>query len=84
MNGKFRVSGITEDIAEFAFLKQAQDQQFSNGIYLFMGAPRRICLMYTDSELRDFFFANGGLNSKRLRCYPTIPMTKWMAMERHS
>ena len=65
MNGKFRVSGITEDIADFDFLKQSQDRQFPNGIYLFMGAPRRICLMHTDAELRDFFFANGGLNSKK-------------------
>ena len=65
MNGKFRVSGITEDIADFGFLKQAQDRQFPNGIYLFMGAPRRIYLMHTDAELRDFFFANGGLNSKK-------------------
>jgi len=65
MNGKFRVSGITEDITDFGFLKQAQDRQFPNGIYLFMSAPRRICLMHTDAELRDFFFANGGLNSKK-------------------
>jgi hypothetical protein len=65
MNGKFRVSGITDDIADFGFLKQAQDKQFPNGIYLFMGSPRRICLMHTDAELRDIFFANGGLNSKR-------------------
>lgn len=65
MNGKFRVSGITDDIADFGFLKQAQDKQFPNGIYLFMGSPRRIYLMNTDAELRDFFFANGGLNSKK-------------------
>jgi hypothetical protein len=65
MNGKYRVSAITDDIAEFGFLKHAQDKQFTNGIYLFMSNPRRICLMHTDAELRDFFFANGGLNSKK-------------------
>jgi len=65
MNGKFRVSGITDDIADFSFLKQSQDKQFPNGIYLFMGSPRRICLMHTEAELRDFFFANGGLTSKK-------------------
>ena len=65
LNGKYRVSGITEDITTFSFLKQAQDRQFANGIYLFMGSPRRICLMQTDPELRDFFFANGGLTSKK-------------------
>ena len=65
MSGKFRVSGITEDVSDFAFLKHAQDRQFPNGVYLFMGSPRRICLMHTDAELRDFFFANGGLTSKK-------------------
>jgi hypothetical protein len=65
MNGKFRVSAITDDIADFSFLKQAQDKKFPNGIYLFMGSPRRICLMHTEAELRDFFFANGGLTAKR-------------------
>lgn len=65
MNGRFRVSGITDNIDDFAFLKQAQDKQFPNGIYLFMGSPRRVCLMHTESELRDFFFANGGLTAKK-------------------
>lgn len=65
LNGKYRVSGITEDIADFEFLKRAQDRQFPNGIYLFIGAPRRINLMHTDAELHDFFFANGGFNSKK-------------------
>lgn len=65
MNGKFRISGITQDTDDFAFLSRVQDRQFQNGIYLFMGAPRRIGLMHTDAELRDFFFANGGLTTKK-------------------
>ena len=65
LNGKYRVSAITEDALEFGFLKGIQDLQFANGIYLFIGSPRRITLMHTDSELKDFFFANGGLNAKK-------------------
>ena len=65
LNGKFRVSPITEDVTDFGFLKQAQDRQFPNGIYLFMGAPRQIFLMHSDAELRDFFFANGGMTGKK-------------------
>ncbi len=65
MNGKFRVSAITEDTSDFAFLKQVQDRVFPNGIYIFMGSPRRIGLMQTDAELHDFFFANGGLNGRK-------------------
>ena len=65
LSGKFRVSPITEESADFSFLKQAQDHQFQNGVYLFMGAPRQILLMHSDPELRDFFFANGGLTGKK-------------------
>ena len=65
LSGKYRVSAISAEITEFEFLKQANDRQFPNGIYMFAGAPRRITLMHTDAELQDFFFANGGLNSKR-------------------
>ena len=65
LNGKFRVSAITDDATDFGFLKQAQDQHFPNGIYLFMGAPRRVLLMHSDAELRDFFFANGGVTARK-------------------
>jgi hypothetical protein len=64
LSGKYRVSAISEDIADFEFLKRSQDRQFPNGVYLFIGGPRRIALMHTDAELQDFFFANGGLNVK--------------------
>jgi hypothetical protein len=65
LNGKYRVSPITKDVADFDFLKQVQDRQFSNGVYLFMGAPRQVLLMRSDPELRDFFFANGGMTGKK-------------------
>lgn len=65
LNGKYRISAITENISEFSFLKAVQDLQFANGIYIYMGSPRRINLMNTDVELQDFFFANGGLNTKK-------------------
>jgi hypothetical protein len=67
LNGKYRVSSIAGDNAAFGFLRQEQDKQFPNGIYLFMGSPRRICLLHTEPELRDFYFANGGLTSKKIR-----------------
>ena len=72
MNGKYRLSDITEDTADFGYLKQTQAKQFPNGIYLYIGSPRRISLMHTDPELRDFFFANGswtGRNFEMLSYY---------------
>ena len=65
LSGKYRVSPITEEVSDFAFLTRTQDVQFSNGIYLFIGSPRRINLMQTDAELQDFFIANGGLTAKK-------------------
>jgi hypothetical protein len=65
INGKYRVSAITDDVSSFSFLKTIQDLQFPNGVYLFMAGPRRINLVHTDAELHDFFFANGGLSAKR-------------------
>jgi hypothetical protein len=65
INGKYRVSAISQDASAFDFLKSRQDQQLPNGVYVFFGAPRRVALMHTDAELHDFFFANGGLNSKK-------------------
>lgn len=65
LNGKYRVSPISEDVSDFAFLKRIQDLQFPNGIYLFIAGPRRIGLMHADAELHDFFFANGGLNARK-------------------
>ena len=65
ISGKYRISNITDNVGEFDFLKQAQDKPFSNGVYLFMGSPRQICLMHANAELQDVFYANGGLTPKK-------------------
>lgn len=65
LNGKYRVSAVTEDISCFSFLKQPQDIHYANGLYLYMGSPKKINIMHTDPELKDFFFANGGLSGKK-------------------
>lgn len=65
LNGKYRVSAITEDVSCFDFLKQPQEKNFPNGVYLYMGSPRKIDLIQSDAELKDFFIANGGLSGKK-------------------
>ena len=65
LSGKYRVSVISESTSDFEFLKRERGHQFINGVYVFIGSLRRIALMQTDAELQDFFFANGGLTSKR-------------------
>lgn len=65
LNGKFRVSPISEIASEFEYLKKSQDQQFLNGVYVSFGSPRKVPLMQSDADLQDFYFANGGLNAKK-------------------
>lgn len=65
LSGKYRISAITDDVSDFSSAVRVHDVQFANGIYLFMGSPRHIRLIQTNAELYDFFFANGGLNSKK-------------------
>lgn len=66
LSGKYRVSPISDEASAFEFLKQRHDQQFPNGVYIFLGGtPRRINLIQTNAELQDFFFVNGGLTSKK-------------------
>lgn len=36
-----------------------------NGIYIFLRTPRIVPLIQSDPELKDFFFANGGMTGKR-------------------
>jgi hypothetical protein len=64
LSGKYRVSPISSEITNFQFLKQNQGHQYVDGIYIFIGGPRRITLIQTDAEIQDFFFINGGLNGK--------------------
>ncbi|HSV78987.1 MAG TPA: hypothetical protein VLK85_07240 [Ramlibacter sp.] len=65
LSGKYRVSAITPSSEDFALLKKATGLQIPDGIYVFFGSMRNVRLMQTDSELNDFFFANGGLGGKK-------------------
>jgi len=64
LSGKYRVSLIAGDEGMFSYLKSRQDEQLLNGIYLFIGGPRKLNLIESDPELQDFYFSNGGLNNK--------------------
>jgi hypothetical protein len=65
LSGKYRVSAITDDVSEFDSFKRSQDRHIPNGVYVYIGGPRRISLLQTDADLQDFFFPNGGFNSKK-------------------
>ncbi|MDQ3621486.1 MAG: hypothetical protein M3463_03230 [Verrucomicrobiota bacterium] len=64
LSGKYRVSPITPDCQAFEPLKKVSDKPLQNGIYVFIGAARLVSLVDSDPDLRDFYFANGGLSAK--------------------
>ncbi|AEG70763.1 NB-ARC domain-containing protein [Ralstonia solanacearum] len=68
-SGKYRVLPISTDLSHdsspFEFLKRESHHSLPNGIYVYLGDFRRVPLISAGPELRDFFFANGGLGSKK-------------------
>jgi len=64
-SGKYRVAPISAETSAFDPLRKETIHLLRNGIYIFFGAFRRVPLLCAGPDLRDFFFANGGLTSKR-------------------
>lgn len=64
-SGKYRVSNITPECTPFDFLKKETTWSFQNGVYIFFDKPRLVPLIYSNAELQDFFYANGGFSGKR-------------------
>jgi len=65
LSGKYRVSPVCSKAEAFDSLKSTQEIAYSNGLYIYIAGPRRINLVRTDADLRDFFFANGGMTAKK-------------------
>lgn len=61
LSGRYKVYGISEHIDNFAYLTSAAGSKSSleAGIYTFINEPIKIDLIFTDSDLNEFFFPNG-------------------------
>ncbi|MCC8360181.1 NB-ARC domain-containing protein [Salinimicrobium sediminilitoris] len=66
LSGKYRVSAISEHTDNFAYLTSAAGIRASleTGIYTFINEPIKIDLIFTDSELNEFFFPNGSFRKE--------------------
>ncbi len=64
ISGKYRVSPIAGNSDLFESFKKVNDRTLADGVYVFVGAPRRVALVQSDPDLQDFFFVNGGLGGK--------------------
>lgn len=64
-SGKYRVLPISGDSSQFDCLRKESHHALRNGIYVYFRGFRRVPLISAGPELRDFYFANGGLGAKR-------------------
>ncbi len=65
LSGKYKVSGVSKSYESFTYLKSTNNEKFQDGLYIFLGKPLKIELIESDSDISDFYFPNGGFNSKR-------------------
>lgn len=64
-SGKYRITKLTDNAEEFAYLKSDRSVSLANGVYTYFDRPTLVELFTSDPEVTDFFFPNGGFNGKR-------------------
>lgn len=60
---KYRVSSFGGDREPFGYLTRETSHQYIEGCYVHLDRPRRLNLLRSDPELRDFFVPNGGFRA---------------------
>lgn len=63
LSGKFRVSPLLGDCAEFEYLKRARDVLLPNGVFIYFGRPVPVPLVFSDTDLSDVLVPNGNFKS---------------------
>lgn len=75
LSGRYRVINISDDKEKFSYLKTAaahDEQNFESGIYIWLGAPRRVNLIFTDQDCVDYFFPNGDFKKNDFEIHSLI------------
>jgi hypothetical protein len=72
LSGKYRVSNICNKSDVYDFLKKEDFHILENGIYVFLDKPRQIKLLYSNSELTDFWITNGNLKKDKFEALSYI------------
>ena len=63
LSGKYRVSPLSGDSSCFDYLKRTTKEQLQNGVYIHLGSPVRVNLVFTGPDLHDIALPNGRYNS---------------------
>lgn len=62
---KYRVQAIAGDQSCYKNFTKENHHTIQDGVYIHWGIPCRVPLISAEAELRDFYFANGGMTAKR-------------------
>ena len=62
LSGKYRVSCLNTVEDAFRSLSAANNESLQNGVYVYIGGPRRVDLIDTDPDLSDISIANGSFS----------------------
>lgn len=65
LSGKYRVTEIGSISDEFDEFKINPDLSVDDGVYIFLGEPRKLPLLLSDSDLTDFYIANGSFTNTK-------------------
>lgn len=65
LSGKCNVAALTPSLNGLDTLKRKQDHRVQEGVYVYVGGPRRVEIAHSDVDTRDFYVFNGGYNQKR-------------------
>lgn len=65
LSGKYRVTEIGATSDKFEIYKTNSELSLEDGVYVFLGEPKRIPLLLSDPDLTDFYIANGSFSNKK-------------------
>jgi tetratricopeptide (TPR) repeat protein len=63
LSGKYRVSPLLGACTSLDYLKRTRDVQLPDGVYVHVGRPVRVSLVFSDPNLEDIFLPNGNFKS---------------------
>lgn len=64
LSGKYRITKLTDNAAEFESLKSDRSTNLPNGVYAYFDRPTLIELVNSDADASDFFLPNGAFSGK--------------------
>lgn len=76
LSGKYKVADISSHATRFHYLRKDSNSNYENGVYIFLNKPIKVELLYSNSDLNDFYFPNGGFNNKRFELLSYITGNK--------